>query len=677
MEHLQYLKISCFSIKGTGNVKYLILGMIGLSIVCFKNEPAFAKTVTPPSPVKVIDGERFENRTLKLLSNGKIVYAPDRESLIDKDGIIHSIVTESRYTIKGEYVGFQLKISKGGRVVSERFYNNSYSIGGLLYCLRDNNIIGFASMTQQISEKESRSFTLLIKLNTFQEISYIPLGMELISTPTGYYMVDLVTNNLIVYSLDLNFQKLNTYTVDRYVDFKSHITLDSHGMSHISYHNAKENTLKYARMKGGGFETYTIEMPESGVESSIDVDDRDVIIASYFYLNPYNKGSILYRIPLDSVNPVQSMKRCIFNRRKDENIGWAPTMSSNGREVAVSIYNRTLGKTEIYLISKDYIHAGNDFIPEGLELWMEQKKELNLYTEIGYNYLQWKTDVRTDFKDLTGVNIPAGEYRLDPTVVEGVGFGGEYGKTSFAFNYMRNTIVDKAKARDESAGKVVEYFAGKIGVEDVFGYGNTLELHTRKGLFKGEYTQNSVTRNFKTEYVDIDLDVFDRKGGFFWGLGYRNYKTPQPVVISENLQVIEQYVTSVDFNIYSLLGGYSNINYLRKFENRYSGFYIDAKGYLGIASLDLEQKPTKVKVEFPSAVVFRVDADIGYMVFKRFQSLRYLSTFLKIGFNIDYSYIGAGETKESVKEKKNVFPTINISRQDYLLGGFIKGGITF
>lgn len=657
----------------------IILKLLFL-VFFFNVSYSIASNSTPPTPLKTLDGERFENRTLRLLPNGEIIYTDSRRSIIDKNGVVHSALRTNVYDRNRNYTGFRLQILKNSDIIAERFYSKNYFLFNLIIALKENNIVVLAFM-RETRQKGSRYFTLVMDSHSVKEREDIPWGSEFVWTKHGYYMLAVSSSKLLLYSFDSKFNVLKSYTIDTHVAFSPHIAVDSIGQPHIIYYNPKENCLKYARMEQGKPATYSLEKPESGIASAIDIDSTDVLIASYYYLNPYNKGIILYRIPVHSANPLQSMKRCIFDRRKYENIGWSPSLSSNEKYIAISFYNKTKNKTEVYLIKKEYIDSSNDFYPDWLKTWMEYKKELNLFNEWGYNYIMWGTDVSTKFEDLQGVTIPAGKYKLEPTLVEEFGLGGEYRKTSFAFNYMKNMIVDKAKARDQSIGKVVEYIAGSISVEDVFGYGRSLELHTRNGLLKGEYSQENITHNFTTRYLDIDLDVFDKKGGYFYGLSYRNYKTPQPVVISQNLSVIEQYVTEVNFNIYSLLVGYSNLNYLRKYENKYKGFYIDGKFHLGISTLGLERKPSTVSVSFPIAAFTSLNLEPGFLIFKRIESLRYLSLFLKIGIIFDGSLIWSGETKESVendtKNGSNPEPEINIDRADYFLGGVIKAGITF
>jgi len=649
-----------------------------MSLIVFAGS-AHAGTVNAPKPLKVLQGEQFENRTLKLLPGGDIVYVSEDRAVIGGDGKIRSLGIDNRYTTiydpvtkttTTRCIGSQVTASIDGQ------FEASFSLGG---CVSKSVLAGGSGGF--VALVNAGGTYALIPGRRPRRLHDIPVGAEMMATTDGeYYMIDAkremlgAARKLYVYHLDSGLGVVNRNTVDQYAD-APHLALDVGNRPHISYYNTRDRMLKYARLVGEKFEVYALDLPDTGINNAIDVDAGEVVVASYFFRNTYNKGVAVYRIPLHQRMTLTSIERCYFIRRRDEDIGWTPSISSNGSAIALSFYNKTRDQTEVYRLHKAYFTALNSHEPEWLESWMLDHKELHLYAEFGYNRVSWETKVSTDFDNLEGVTINSGDFKLDPTYVQEIGFGGEYRQTSFAFDYMKNRFVDEA-ASGGSDNTSADYVAAMIGLENIIGYGRTLEFHAKRGTFEGEYESRGQIETFNVEYLDYDFQIYNKQGYDFWGVSYRKYQTPQPVIVSLNSVVQEQYVTDVNFDIYSIMYGVSTLNYVRRYTNKYNGFYIDGKVYIGIADLDLERRPS-VSAHSPSAFSVRLNGDFGYMVFHRLPALAHTAVFLKAGVNLDYSYISETEVQREEEDALASKATVNIDRQDLLWGVFVKGGLSF
>lgn len=646
-----------------------------------KHEKSLAMPVSVDHPadtvVNLLEKEPAASRTIVLTQPGDILFAPDDRTAVGKDGKMYSLdfYNNSMYTVDPA-TNKTVHLCTGTDIIASaegvRLFEQSlpFCIEKPVFSVREGKVYGMF-----IKEGGSRlSGTKFIAPDgTVTHVENVPLGLEIAATDSGYYMVAL-NEQLEVYAFDRNFHLIKIYRIAGHAA-APHLTVDANGTPHLAYYNARKKTLVYARLESEKFRTYELGAPDSGFQNSIDNDGKDVIIASYYVRNSYNKGILLHRIPVKAVDVRAELKHCVFLRRKDENIGWFPSISTNGAEVALAALNTTRNQTEIFRFDKSYIDNANDFKQGWLEPWMEKQKKTNLYAEFGYEYLHWNSVVNTHFMDLTGAVPPPGRFRMKPLFLEEVGLGGGYDDISFGFEYLENVFVNREEKNAPGAEKrTADYLAGNLNFENAFGYDNALEIHVRSGMLTGSYLNSGISFDFSARYFDMDVDLFDKEAFYFFGLEYRRYLEPQPIIVSQAGVITESYVTRADFSNLSLILGYSNLNYIRRYENEYKGLYVDTKAGVGLASVSLEREPS-VPADIPDCRVYRLSVDTGYMLFKRFESLRYLSYFIKAGVDIDATYVYARPKNET--DSADPQPVINIERLDFLYGGYVTAGVAF
>ena len=627
-----------------------------------------------PEPVRILPGEQKGRQWLTMLKNGDLAFSPDKDTVIDTDGGRYVFTMSYHYQqiYNAQTKSFISVCSSSSLTVTakgKRWAHHAFSGCGVKprVSIRKGRIFAFLSGSSLFG----KSSLFLMPNGETQSADGVPGAVAVAASDSTLYAAHTAgwRDRLDIYALSPELEIIKVHRLGKHAS-AVHLVVDDTGRPHVTYYDTARRILVYGRLEGDAFQLYKLDAPDSGFEHAMDVDDADVVIAAYFIRNPYNKGLALYRIPIDAMNAKNSIRRRIFLRRKDENVGWAPVVSTNGSFVALGVYNRTEDATEVYKIQKEEILRENEHRPEWLLPWMAEPKNLDLYFSLGISYAQWSTKVSTDF---SGSSISSGRYRIDPFLLQEVGIGGEIGGTSFALDYMANAL-DRKTEGPPGADETYRFFSGMIGINELIGHDKTLEAHTRTGKLEGQYDSDGAVTNFTTRYFDFDIDVFNKRGYFFWGVGYRKFSTPQPVVVTQNGIVLEQYVTNADFRTYSVLVGVSNLNYLRRYETSFNNFYIDARGYIGIGDVTLDQKPS-VPILQTRPLALRVAFDAGYLILRRPPTLGGLAWFASLGVSVDYTYMNNEELDSDDNDATKA--TVNLDRQDLLAGVFLKAGLAF
>jgi len=432
-----------------------------------------------------------------------------------------------------------------------------------------------------------------------------------------------------------------------------------------------------------GGELRRIDTAESGWYNDLAVGpDGRPVAAWYYWRNPFNKG-----VMLGAQGPDGEWETWTQLRSEDINVGWFTSVDV-GADGTVALLS--LNRSERFAVLKTYdsLEVAKLAAAPAAGDWTDRSRWLALFVYGGgwYNYTTLATSPPSD-EDFTyareDMGPLTGSYSLQPSpAIEG-GFAGKIGSVDLAVEYMQRNSEDEAFQTIEK----MQNLAGKLGIDNIPIPGSETQIHLRNQVISGTYTDAEGLREpFESSDRIVDVRYVDKRA-FHLGFRYHSYSGPQDVYLSKDHVVLDAFVADAEFTEGSILGGYSVMNYLKKYEVQHFGPYLDAQGGIGFVDVDLNRRDDSTPLTEETwaasydeaAAAFWGEADLGLVAYKRWRGARGAGAFARLGARGTIKYIGAGEPDEEDKDEDDAdtlwWP--NFARLDARYGPYVNAGVVF
>ncbi len=412
----------------------------------------------------------------------------------------------------------------------------------------------------------------------------------------------------------------------------------------------------------------SLDTKEAGWHSDLALDPSGRALATWYYRrNAFNKGLVVARQAEDG-----GFRQFTVVREENENIGWNPTLAvaENGN-VAISMLNRSKDRLVVRRYdSVDALEA--EALPDTGD-WTENRQSINAVAYGGAWFTFW--EARTSAPDPEdnlfeeGVEALGGSLDVDPGLSLEGGFAGRVGRFDLALEYMRrNSGSEGVQALNR-----VQNLAGKLSMDKIPLPGSQAQLHFRAADLSGQWTDDLGTvKSFEISERMIQLRYVGKSNGYF-GASYRTYGAPQdvytvlPGVDDAPDTVLGAVETEADFAITSVIGGWSVMNYLGRYEISHVGPYVDGQMGLGSAAGEFTD-PTGATFN-ASALAMSVQLDVGIVAYKRVKRLHGAGLFAQGGLRGDGQMMARMATGEDV--------TYTYARVDGRYGPYANVGVVY
>ncbi len=394
----------------------------------------------------------------------------------------------------------------------------------------------------------------------------------------------------------------------------------------------------------------------NGILSVYPKDKDNLYIAVYKNVNIYNKG--LMGTHVDFTND-KTETGWLFNSSL-RNVGFDPNIYIQKDTLIVGATDST-NRDDVYIkvTPKDYKALGT--IPEHI-LGFEDESKFDLLVGVGYTQMSWIAS--TDVKDIpTDSDIVYGEVKYDigQTLYKSVYFEGRFDSTHLSVAYLQNE-AKKVGGLTAKASKVLNFL---LDFDGFIGDSTSLRLKAIKGNINGVATfidkhqgstllsNNPTDTEFQSEIITYGAYLMMERG-LYAGAEYTDYTTPSAVGFSGRSKTVDYYGMDPNFKIksYSLVFGYDEISYAKRYESDLSRFYFQGFGGVGWADYTLSdavqknvETTTGKTVNYTGNFTFSAQADIGYIFQQRYKAARGLGYSFTAGYKAKWAGTSTGQVE--------------------------------
>ena len=425
----------------------------------------------------------------------------------------------------------------------------------------------------------------------------------------------------------------------------------------------------------------------NGILSVYPKDKNNIYMAVYKNVNIYNKG--LMGAHVDFAKD-KTEKGWLFNSSL-RNVGFDPSIYTKKDTLIVAAKDST-NRSDVYIkiTPKDYKGLGTT--PKHI-LGFEDESKFDLLVGIGYTQMNWiaSTDVGDIPKDSKKV-FGEVKYNIGQSLYKSVYFEGRFDSTHLSIAYLQNE-AKKVGGLTAKASKVLNFL---LDFDGFIGDSTSLRLKATKGNINGIATfidkhqgstllpNNPTETEFQSEIVTYGAYLMMERG-WYSGLEYTDYTTPSAVGFSGRSKTVDYYGMDPSFKIKSasLVFGYDEISYAKRYEADLSRFYFQGFGGVGWADYTLSDAVQK-KVEnltgktinYTGSFTFSAQADLGYIFQQRFKAARGLGYSFTAGYKAKWAGTTTGQTENKgdgndVIIKQNELE-LEMSRYDIWHGPYVS-----
>ena len=441
---------------------------------------------------------------------------------------------------------------------------------------------------------------------------------------------------------------------------------------------------------------HAIDTPESGWQLEADTHGKSAYAVYYFFRNSYHKGLRVAELQGGKVKqaPYTVVREKLFNT------GWHPRLTITGSgKVWLTYWDRVLDERRVWA----KLGSPAEFSQHKLEepkKWERRHKKTFVQAGVGAWYTMWNlVDVSPPEDDIDGTTIGSTEYSLSNTTLLVSSVEAKWGNVNVGMSYAQS-IVDDAKdtaeerlatgnkAVDDNIGRLM----GSVKIEKLFP-GYDVKAQFAWGRYKGTATPGegvqtgsggSADSSLLSEFDDfddvsalpetggdgdaltIDTDYIDMQALFLnkWrlktGIGYTKYTLPMALhSFYANEGDTEysyggSYFRNVQVDSIRLIVGHSSLDYVAKYENYFNDLFIDTTVDAGAAFLKFEDPIVLNGEDIDSAITLdaRLNVTFGYLLFKRWYSLRGYGLYLRPSYVAEASFMGIPRKPSDRKEDK-------------------------
>ncbi len=417
-------------------------------------------------------------------------------------------------------------------------------------------------------------------------------------------------------------------------------------------------------------------------------------IALYRYINEYNKG--LYSIRF---NPQDGTEEggWLFNS-EERNVGFDPDIYrlQDGR-VVISATNSSAESRAFFQLDEGDFSQMNPEAPAHLQgSGFEREKVAAFMVGAGISRIAWRASSSVEQDNVTYTDV---DYLIADSLFTQINLEGRIGTTSLTINYLQNRaeelVADEIDASGQSSSRALSqaassYLFSTIDFQGLLSPSSVLRIAAEIGETNGvaEIRQlgGSVAyRRFSTKVRRIALLSMQERG-FFVGGDYVDYRMPSAVGFSDASKQIAYSGFDPDFGFRAIrfVAGYDALAYAKRYETDYHRPYLAGGGNIGLGWADIsaeienaalaatgESEIDTVPIYFTAGL----DLEGGYLWQQRFKRARGLGYSLALGYRLNFSILGGGQSEESEPDEGTLY--LEFNRSDLMHGPFLKGNIIF
>ncbi len=430
------------------------------------------------------------------------------------------------------------------------------------------------------------------------------------------------------------------------------------GWLYLFYHDPSEESAMVALSQDG--QTWTpqiIDEKESGWQLDAAVGNGKVFALYYYFRNSFNKG--LRVVAFEGGKIVQGPSTIV--RQAEHNTGWYPFLGvSSSGSVWMTYWDNVLEESRAWARVNSVKDLSQHAIKE-TGRWEDSYKNWYLQAGVGGWFAAWQLfDITPDPADTDQVAIGESRYTLASTLLSTVAFEAELFGASLGLSYARSIIKDAQGALKEQVDDdAVDFFSGQLKIDKIFP-GHDVKVQFTTGRYQGfaEPGDNVIFEQgqggggflgatglpIDTQYVDAQA-LFLNKWRLKYGLALTSYTLPMTLHTwhapqdQAAYQFTGSFFRQTDNTSIKALFGYSTLDYVSKYENRYNGLILDlyVDGGLSLLSFDTIALPgVEEPVDDALTLDLRLSLNVGWLFFKRWYNT------LGFGFYIQPAYMVEG-----------------------------------
>jgi hypothetical protein len=385
----------------------------------------------------------------------------------------------------------------------------------------------------------------------------------------------------------------------------------------------------------------------------------------------------------------------IFNSAK-RNVGFDPSMYYADETLYIGTKDST-NREDVYMaVSASECLKLGEQIPEHT-LDFQQQSMVDLLVGVGFSQTNWYANSEIDdVNSDSDVEYGSVSYDIGASIYKSLYFQGRVNNSQISISYLENE-AEQAGGLTAKASKILNVL---FDFDGLVSDSSTLRVKVTKGNINGvatfedksntdaSFTTTSDDRvtEFESELVTYGIYLMKERG-YYGGLEYTNYTTPSAVGFSNSSKNMEYYGMDKEFEIstYSLVFGYDEISYAKRYEVDLSRWYLQGFGGIGWANYDLSSQTKSIikdisdskKINYTGSVAFSGELEIGYIFQQRFKLARGLGYSFTGGYKVRGSYNGSGQSDDSDDSIESNELELEMSRYDIWHGPFVSANFIF
>ena len=401
----------------------------------------------------------------------------------------------------------------------------------------------------------------------------------------------------------------------------------------------------------------------------------------YKYVNEYCKG--LFYVERNLYGEHRFRKGWIFNS-EDRNIGWKPDIYSENGGVIISSTNSSDDKKVHFRISNTALNGiENNVYPSHLTKNLCQEKGGSFLMGGGISNISWIASSKVEKDDKTYLDV---DYDISDSLFYMAQFEGRIGDTRLTMTYLRHKAKEIAEDKpEEIEGQLANYFLkGGMDFYGLLSKSSSLRLVLEKSQISGIAKVKIGDALVRTEEFESKYDRYAalamREKGLYYGFQYEKYAMPSAIGFSNKSKRIVYSELDPEFGIEkaSLLFGYDELAYSKRYETNYQDLYFAGNIGVGLAWLSVSDNIEKLAksstgksdIDVPVAFTFDGMMEFGYLWQRRFKKIKGFGYTFNIGYRAKGVYMRAGQSEGSKASSDGL--ALEFDRYDVLHGPFAQ-----
>ncbi len=390
----------------------------------------------------------------------------------------------------------------------------------------------------------------------------------------------------------------------------------------------------------------------------------DVFVLYYYYRNPFNKGVKLAQLA-DGVVKVNQT----YLRQQDHNAGWDPLLAMRDDGSSTATY---LSDVQAEVSATDPFPTVEALLEhrdtEVRGTWLDDARTVSVDAGLMPAFQQWLVSVPDP--SASDVNKPRHlSHSFSPGIVTRAWLGMRVDSVQFGAAYAQQLLSDQVSAAAGStAGKAFQVFSGFVGIDRLFG-GTDMRVAWTRARYDGTVTDVDGPQPAQSVQDAVELQLITQYR-FRYGARYRGYGLREAAYAYYAPPNVKTYApigsATVDAKVHrgELFLGYSNLDYLSKYETRYFGPSYDIELGLGGAvstwnAVSMAGQTVDGTVDFVTSLTAR----LGLVWYRRFVGMRGAGIMTGLGYQAVAMTNGIGASKPSDRKDETDSEKQSLARE--------------